>query len=362
MKSLNMDANQKLRLRRTSLALGVAIVHTFICFQLFKQGYFRVTLINFVVLFSLIWCLHLIFPILIITGKNLLLTDPSLTMPQVLWGLTALMITIYFTVELRPLLLMMVFVAFLFGWFHLGWMQFNLIALYTVFSYGFVIFLLYRHYHNLDMDTELLIYLGFILVVICFSMVSAEFIEQREKLKIKNKILEIEMQRLSDQSLHDDLTGITNRRGILNILESQKWLAERYASNYSFSIAAIDLDQFKHINDIYGHAVGDETLRAFCTIAEPTLRKIDFFGRIGGEEFLLIAPYANKEQMNNIAERLREEVQKASLIPFAPDEKITISIGVTLYMPPEGIEETLRRADAALYQAKEQGRNRVIIN
>lgn len=119
----------------------------------------------------------------------------------------------------------------------------------------------------------------------------------------------------------------------------------------------IDLDHFKAVNDKYGHAVGDEVLRAFCRRVEQVLRRSDVFGRFGGEEFVVLVPDSNDEQAVQLASRLlRAAAASDSQLPVT-----TVSIGVSEWRPTdESAAKLLERADHALYEAKTAGRNRVI--
>lgn len=155
----------------------------------------------------------------------------------------------------------------------------------------------------------------------------------------------------------DSLTGTFNRRSFLNLLDKAESAANRRQS--PLSILLIDLDHFKQINDTYGHGIGDEALRHFVNLASGCLRKEDVLGRIGGEEFAAFLPDAAMADAQVIAERLRAQVAEQ---PFASTHgpiPLTISIGIAQHHPGEAVENALHRADAAMYRAKESGRNRI---
>lgn len=160
-------------------------------------------------------------------------------------------------------------------------------------------------------------------------------------------------------AITDPLTGVYNRRYLFDIVEREfKTISQ---PNRNLSILLIDIDHFKRINDLYGHPRGDEALKALTQVIQGCLRKTDCLGRLGGEEFLIFLSEANLKQAAEIAERIRQIVTQL-LIPV--DEKIikfTVSIGVATYHPEDrNFEQVLNRADQALYQAKGQGRDRVI--
>ncbi len=156
----------------------------------------------------------------------------------------------------------------------------------------------------------------------------------------------------------DELTGVNNRRSFL--LLCNRLLERARKCRKYLALFMIDLDHFKMVNDNYGHATGDETLRHFAEVCSRSLRPIDIFGRIGGEEFAVLLPDITIDEAETIANRLRIIVKGA--FEQAPQglSPMTISIGVCIVAEGEGIEEALKKADMALYAAKNQGRNRVV--
>lgn len=162
-----------------------------------------------------------------------------------------------------------------------------------------------------------------------------------------------EVERLSEI---DKLTGIYNRRKLDEYMESELNRAKRYHQPLSFII--LDIDHFKNINDTYGHPVGDSTLQTLAKILTDNLRKSDILGRYGGEEFLIICPETNNNQAALLAEKLRACVENTL---FDDIKNMTISIGVAEFEGENTVKELLSRADRALYQAKHNGRNRVVV-
>jgi len=126
------------------------------------------------------------------------------------------------------------------------------------------------------------------------------------------------------------------------------------------SIALIDLDWFKRINDAYGHPTGDEVLRTFSITMFANVRNVDRFGRYGGEEFLLVLPDMDTEQAMRALDRLRAIIADLDWSAFSPGMRVTMSAGVAMLDPNETSDLLLARADSALYVAKAQGRNRII--
>jgi diguanylate cyclase (GGDEF)-like protein len=156
---------------------------------------------------------------------------------------------------------------------------------------------------------------------------------------------------------HDALTGVLNRRAIRDVL--RKELARCRREKHTLGVILADVDHFKRINDQYGHAAGDAVLVTVVQRFSATLRSYDVVGRYGGEEFLIIAPGCDLELTQKLAERIRAAVC-AELIDLGQESvTITVSLGATLGTAESDPEFLVEMADAAMYQAKRNGRNRV---
>jgi diguanylate cyclase (GGDEF)-like protein len=163
--------------------------------------------------------------------------------------------------------------------------------------------------------------------------------------------------RIEELAELDELTGSFNRRCIMRMLDDEIARAQRV--NTPCSIALIDLDWFKRINDGYGHPTGDEVLRTFAITVFANIRNIDKFGRYGGEEFLLLLPDTPGDSAARTLDRLREIIADLDWSAFSPGMRVTISAGVATLRRDESPDTFLARADSALYAAKARGRNRI---
>jgi diguanylate cyclase (GGDEF)-like protein len=163
--------------------------------------------------------------------------------------------------------------------------------------------------------------------------------------------------RIEELAELDELTGAFNRRCIMRMLDEEIARARRGGS--PCSIALIDLDWFKRINDAYGHPTGDEVLRTFAITMFANIRSVDRFGRYGGEEFLLVLPDMATDHGVRALDRLRAIIADLDWSAFAAGMTVTISAGVATLNPDESPDTLLARADNALYAAKARGRNRI---
>ena len=162
----------------------------------------------------------------------------------------------------------------------------------------------------------------------------------------------------------DSLTGIANRRHFEHLAGLELDHARRMGR--SFALLALDIDHFKRINDTWGHAAGDEALKGFVAACKTALREYDILGRVGGEEFAVALPHTGVDGARVIAERLRRHVEDLVVRPARGEIfKMTVSVGVAQLTGGDGqptdVSQLLARADAALYRAKDRGRNQVVV-
>lgn len=153
---------------------------------------------------------------------------------------------------------------------------------------------------------------------------------------------------------HDPLTGIYNRAFLSAFLNKTLKDMDRYPKN--LSIITFDIDHFKKINDAFGHGVGDLVLKELTKMISHSIRASDVFARIGGEEFLIMAPNTDPEGARTLSESIRSRVAQND---FTEAGKVTISLGVTIYKKGDTMDDLFKRADIALYKAKNNGRNRI---
>ncbi|UOD34573.1 diguanylate cyclase [Deferribacteraceae bacterium V6Fe1] len=174
-------------------------------------------------------------------------------------------------------------------------------------------------------------------------------------IKLENK-LKNAYNKLYNESIHDVLTGVLNRKALMERIDDYN------NKNKSLGIIMIDIDNFKVINDTYGHLVGDQILKEFTAIISNTIRKSDFVGRYGGEEFLAVIPDLDVDEVKAIAERIRKNIESEIFHIGSLSLKITASLGVYVLTEKSKIEDAIKLADDALYEAKKSGKNRVIVH
>jgi diguanylate cyclase (GGDEF)-like protein len=162
------------------------------------------------------------------------------------------------------------------------------------------------------------------------------------------------------QAVTDELTGLANRRRFMEVLTLELKRAERFQSPLGLVLA--DLDNFKLVNDRFGHHTGDEVLRALSNVFRAGLRDVDLAARLGGEEFAVLLPETDEMGAAGVAERLRAALEALELEgPAGAALGVTASFGVAVYPEARSSDELLTQADAALYRAKAAGKNQVAV-
>lgn len=180
-------------------------------------------------------------------------------------------------------------------------------------------------------------------------------------LQEKNRELEASLQRVEELAATDPLTRLYNRRHFGQLLEQLFAEAQRYDKD--LSCVMIDLDGYKQLNDSFGHQVGDELLILAGKVIQANMRRMDVAARYGGDEFVLLLPHADDQEAARVAQRIREQFFAASATLLKRERGVTMSAGVAslrVHRPPHA-DQLVARADAALYRAKEGGRNRTSI-
>lgn len=171
----------------------------------------------------------------------------------------------------------------------------------------------------------------------------------------QGEALALTLHQLNELSTRDALTGLHNRRHMMVLLDREYTSQRRVVQ--AFCVAILDIDWFKRINDVHGHAVGDIALQQFSRVVSSALSPADTLARWGGEEFLLLMPASTEGQAMAILVRVQRAIAAHDWASHAPGLQLTFSAGVAEYAPTEALDRTLERADQALYRAKHEGRN-----
>ncbi len=293
------------------------------------------------------------------TGWNLRFSDSSLTMAQMVAAFLVLMVVIYYAGRVRGVMLLLYLITYVFGVFRLRVHQFFFLTVVSLASYALVIWLLVLNRPEaVDLQVEIMHWIVLAVVLPWFSLVGGYISQLRTTISKANSELSEALSTIEVLAIHDELTQVYNRRHMLDLLQKEKARADRHAPHFCLGI--VDLDHFKNVNDRFGHLVGDTVLRTLVRDIGLEIREADFLARYGGEEFVMVLADTDLAGALRVAERMRKRAENCPYPGLPEDFRVTISIGLTEYVPVESIEMVLARADSALYQAKHRGRNQVV--
>ncbi|MDR2788897.1 MAG: GGDEF domain-containing protein [Candidatus Accumulibacter sp.] len=222
-------------------------------------------------------------------------------------------------------------------------------------------------WHEVDSDLEEISFVAYALDLADEQLVVVRILgdEYQEKVRILQRArqnllerhrLNVDLNMYKQRSRRDGLTGLFNRATFDDLLQQNMAISEKTGAR--FSLILIDIDDFKRINDTYGHVTGDMVLSGIGQLLQTILRREDAACRYGGEEFAILVQYANRNQVTNAAEKIRRQVEK---YPFNLSPPISVSIGGGTYQLTETAESFINRVDSALYEAKRNGKNRVVV-
>ena len=279
------DPKQALRIRRFFISLLVYIINMPLSYLAYTGGImqFKGLLWGWIITIVFNIVLYIVFR----TGLNKRMKDPSLTYAQICVAILVVMYAMFFVYEARGILFAVYILILLFGIFRLDTRQFLNVSAFILVTYGIDIFLLHV-FRPQDINLKLEIFQWFALgvVLISVSFIGGNISALRRDLASSRKKLQAYLEKIQEMAIHDDLTGFYNRRHLMELIETENNRSERTGS--VFSLAMMDLDKFKNVNDTFGHQAGDDVLITFSTIIRNVLRKTDFCGRYGGEEFLIV--------------------------------------------------------------------------
>ncbi|MBD9414726.1 GGDEF domain-containing protein [Pseudomonas sp. PDM16] len=304
---------------------------------------------------------QLVFYLLFRSGRNLAFVDPSLTEAQIIVGLALHTSLLAQLDSARGSLLMFYMIILMFGVFQLRPRVFVRCAAIAFFA--FTGLNLWEGYQmRLAEPGQALLQCAALFIGLVWLSLFASYVQAlRQRMRQRRYALQAHqdtlrgmMRQLEDLVATDELTGLFNRRHFLRLALRE---LDNLDQGRQHGLALIDLDHFKRINDVHGHAAGDRVLQTFAAVARACLRDGDVLARYGGEEFVLLLPCTDADQFTSCCERLREAFANAEPVGVQVNN-LSLSAGMTLLSEGDDLDEALQRADQALYRAKRGGRNR----
>lgn len=359
------DPKQRLRITRALIASTVCALYVGILGYTVHAGYAQLNQALWLIGGMLIS--NTTIYVLLRMGWNIGRPDPALAFPQVLAAQTWIAGAYAIIGPLHAATLPILALVLVFGMFNLSARETRVASVYTVIVMGVII--LYKCITDSAVYEPKLEWVYFFIVVTIMPTISYLALEQtalRERLRAqkrdletKNAAVEAALARIEQMATVDELTGLANRRHMLRVIAEH---AQRHARlGHGFCLVMLDLDGFKMINDTHGHGVGDDVIRGFAREARKAMRETDVIARWGGEEFLILLSESPPNDSSIGLGRLRGALVNAVVCDSVSHLRTQFSAGITEYRPAEAIEQTIERADKALYKAKASGRNCTVL-
>lgn len=338
----------------TLLAMGVYVVSCLAQWAWAQQGHASKTAATLIV--SLIAVYQVVLYSVLRSGWTLKFKDPALALLQMLFAMLCLGAAYVLNYQVRGTLLMVVALVLVFGAFtltpgqcrKLGWLAFAILGTVMVGS-------AIQDPARFPPMIELLNFVFIAITLPLIGQLTARLSQMRFNLYRQKKELRVALEEVKSLATRDQLTGLSNRRHILETVEA--WhLSDRHRSA-PLCVAVMDLDHFKTINDTFGHPFGDEVLTNFAREALTVMSEGDILSRWGGEEFVVIMPDTPLASALVKIERIHAHMRNPSSWHRCLKGKVNFSSGLTSFRIDESFEQTLARADIALYEAKRLGRD-----
>lgn len=369
-----LDHAQRLRLKRTLLGVVTHMGGSLIVVACYVTGILGATqLANYLMAITAVCGT---FVALILTNANLRFRDPSMTAAQVIVTMWPACYVMFHVTEpqARVPFLLMGTVGVLFGMFALDFRGLLLVSGGVMASYGVVITSLALWAPaRVDLRIEAVSVFAFMVVLLLVTYIGSYMAglrrtvqERNTRLGAVNAHLEQVLGEMHTLATRDHLTGLPNRRVALEHLAQETGgsaaVKRLRGGGGVVCVGLLDIDHFKRVNDTYGHQTGDQVLCAVSDILVSSLRQGDFVGRYGGEEFLLIFTATTADAAHKAAERVRQAVGQCSLPDLPVELRVSASMGLSFYRVGETLDANLERTDAALYKAKQQGRDCTVLD
>lgn len=359
---LSPDPRRRIRLTQWLISALVYLASVLVLWFGMRQGWMYGNL--FIPWFCFVVMGQGAFYLALRSGWSERFADPALTTAQIVFGVMVVDWAYLICGPVRSVALFPLLLIFAFGAFSLSWRRIVLLTAFALASLVATVAMLHASrpgvtswsLDNSTLRIDLTNLLMIMIMLPALSLVAARLSALRSKLRSQREALTEALGEVQRLATHDELTGLANRRHMQDRLMQEQYRFNRL--KHPFSIAVIDLDNFKSINDARGHAGGDEVLKAFAAAAVSTLRACDLMARWGGEEFLLLLPDTGGLQAKATLLRLLERVRS---LPQDSGLTLSFSAGVTEHRADETVAETIARADREMYAAKAAGRNTVLL-
>lgn len=350
--SVDRRRQRGLRMPQVSPVGLIGLLYALSLYVFYRHGFIKGSTFGSaaVAVIVVMFAFHLVFR----SNWHLRFQDPTLMLPQLLASMLLMLGVAWLERTTQIALVPFMLIAFAFGIFRMSTASLAVLAAGCLGAYlGLILMRAHLEGYAAGFHSDLVQWCVLALTLPGMILLARQIQGLRQLLRSTRS----ELQHYEEKAARDELTGLYNRRQLQHELDHAKVRADRHGK--TFSLCLIDVDHFKEINDNNGHLAGDTILREFSRLARESVREADILGRYGGDEFLQILPDTDVKGAVMHAERLRVYAHFLDFERILQQKKISLSIGVAQYRHGESINDLISRADSALYQAKQQGRNRV---
>lgn len=293
------------------------------------------------------------------SGRVMRWRDPSLTMVQMLYAVLCAAIGYGITGTARAVVIPILAIVLMFGMFGMTQRQVRIVGAYALTMFGAASLYWVRGPEaGHPVGPELARFMMVAIIIAGVVALTGRLHGMRERSRRQRAALSTALERIRELAIRDELTGCFNRRAMLERMAEESLRCVR--SGVPMCLVLMDLDHFKHVNDVHGHAVGDEVLRGFAELTRGQLRGTDVLARWGGEEFLLMLGATDVVQAGLCVQRVLARLAQTRFAAGVDGLSVTCSAGLAECRGGESIVAAIERADKALYRAKHEGRNRLV--
>lgn len=355
--ALTTDPHQRIRLAMAGFACLLMLCCVLLVNLMAIAGLARLDWVGWWSMFAAGGMLAIL--LLIRLGRTLHWRDPSLTQLQIRFALVCTAAAYVVAGQARGLLPVILSIILVFGIFGLTPRQMvqNMAYALVLFAAAFgLVTWLDEPWRVPALEAAYAAMVFLVLAATTFLAMRMQKI--RAQLTHQKHELTLALDQIQQLATHDELTGLPNRRHMMALLEAEHLGSQRGARPWM--VALLDIDLFKLVNDTHGHAAGDQVLQAFTATVREAVRGSDVLARWGGEEFLLLLHDTQPGAARPVLERVRQAVQKRTVIVQGQQVRVTVSIGLAAHARGKSVAQLLDQADQALYRAKSDGRNCVV--
>ena len=295
------------------------------------------------------------------SGWNLRFSaDPALTLPQGVFSVFSAIGAYAVCGPVRGASLLALMLTLMFGMFALKPREVRSLSFFAVSLLGATMWACHALWPTqFPADVEAAHFMLVSVLLPSMAVLAGQLSTLRHKLRMHRVELEQALEKNRQLAIRDELTGLHNRRHVLELMQLELQRAER--SGRPLCLGLIDIDHFKRVNDQHGHAQGDEVLRAFAACASVTLRDTDTLGRWGGEEFIVMLPETPADAAVGVLSRVHRQIAELRFEAFDAALRVSFSAGIAVVQPGETLAGAIERADQAMYAAKQAGRDRSVV-